>query len=102
MVLGRRRLPWLDNLRLGFVYAVVLERSKLDPEGQRAIPSKDQQRLLQHLELGDLPSWSALQRNSGWHRVAIDHWHPQATPDWLWSVGPVSYTHLTLPTTLVV
>ena len=59
----------------------------MDPEGQRVIPSKDQQRLLQHLELGDLPSWSALQRNSGWHRVAIDHWHPQATPDWLWSVG---------------
>ena len=62
-------------------------RSKLDPEGQRLIPRNDQQRLLQHLELGDLPSWSALQRNSGWHRVAIDHWHPQATPDWLWSVG---------------
>ena len=29
MVLGRRRLPWLDNLRLGFVYAVVLEAFKV-------------------------------------------------------------------------
>ena len=59
----------------------------MDPEGQRVIPSKDQRRLLQHLELGDLESWSALQRNSGRHRIAIDHWHPQAAADWLWSVG---------------
>ena len=29
MVLGRHRLPWLDNLRLGFVYAVVLEAFKV-------------------------------------------------------------------------
>jgi len=59
----------------------------LDPEGQRLIPSSDQQRLLQHLELGDVASWSAQQRNSGRHRVALDHWHPRAAPDWLWSVG---------------
>jgi|TARA_A200000113_G_scaffold209540_1_gene208681 D-glycerate 3-kinase len=59
----------------------------LDPEGQRIIPSSDQQRLLQHLELGDVASWSAQQRNSGRHRVALDHWHPRAAPDWLWSVG---------------
>ena len=59
----------------------------MDPEGQRIIPSSDQQRLLQHLELGDVASWSAQQRNSGRHRVALDHWHPRAAPDWLWSVG---------------
>jgi len=59
----------------------------LDPEGQRIIPSSDQQRLLQHLDLGDVASWSAQQRNSGRHRVALDHWHPRAAPDWLWSVG---------------
>ena len=29
LVLWRRRLPWLDNLRLGFVYAVVLEAFKV-------------------------------------------------------------------------
>ena len=29
MVLGRRRLPWLDNIRIGFVYAVVLEAFKV-------------------------------------------------------------------------
>ena len=29
LVLGRRRLPWLDNLRMGFVYAVVLEAFKV-------------------------------------------------------------------------
>ena len=29
LVLGRRRFPWLDNLRLGFVYAVVLEAFKV-------------------------------------------------------------------------
>ena len=59
----------------------------MDPEGQRIIPSSDQQRLLQHLDLGDVASWSAQQRNSGRHRVALDHWHPRAAPDWLWSVG---------------
>ncbi|MDO6351745.1 phosphoribulokinase [Synechococcus sp. YX-04-1] len=59
----------------------------MDPEGQRIIPRSDQQRLLQHLELGDVASWSAQQRNSGRHRVALDHWHPRAAPDWLWSVG---------------
>ncbi|MCB4406701.1 phosphoribulokinase [Synechococcus sp. MU1642] len=59
----------------------------MDPEGQRVIPSSDQQRLLQHLGLGDLESWFDQQRNSGRHRVALDHWHPKAAPDWLWSVG---------------
>lgn len=59
----------------------------MDPEGQRIIPSSDQQRLLQHLDLGDVASWSAQQCNSGRHRVALDHWHPRAAPDWLWSVG---------------
>ena len=59
----------------------------MDPEGQRVIPSSDQQRLLQHLGLGDVESWFAQQRNSGRHRVALDHWHPKAAPDWLWSVG---------------
>ena len=59
----------------------------MDPEGQRVIPNSDQQRLLQHLELGDVETWSAQQRNSGHHRVALDHWHPKAAPDWLWSVG---------------
>ena len=29
LVLGRRRFPWLDNLRMGFVYAVVLEAFKV-------------------------------------------------------------------------
>ena len=29
LVFWRRRLPWLDNLRLGFVYAIVLEAFKL-------------------------------------------------------------------------
>ena len=29
LVLMRRRLPWLDNLRLGFVYGVVLEAFKV-------------------------------------------------------------------------
>ena len=29
MVVGRRRLPWLDNIRIGFVYAVVLEAFKV-------------------------------------------------------------------------
>ena len=29
MVLGRRRLPWLDNIRIGFVYSVVLEAFKV-------------------------------------------------------------------------
>jgi D-glycerate 3-kinase len=37
--------------------------------------------------LGDVASWSAQQRNSGRHQVALDHWHPRAAPDWLWSVG---------------
>ena len=59
----------------------------MDPEGQRVIPSSDQQKLLQHLGLGDVASWSAQQRNSGRHQVALDHWHPRAAPDWLWSVG---------------
>ena len=62
-------------------------RSKLDPEGQRFIPSSDQQRLLQHLELGDLEHWFAAQRQSRHHRVALDQWHPKAAPDWLWSLG---------------
>ena len=29
LVLWRRRVPWFDNLRLGFVYAVVLEAFKV-------------------------------------------------------------------------
>ena len=61
--------------------------SKLDPEGQRLIPSDDQQRLLQHLDLGDAVTWFAEQRKTERHQVALDHWHPEAAPDWLWSVG---------------
>ena len=59
----------------------------MDPEGQRVIPNSDQQRLLQHLGLGDVDHWLARQRNANRHRVAIDQWHPKAAPDWLWSVG---------------
>ena len=59
----------------------------MDPEGQRCIPSSDQQRLLDHLDLGDVESWLAQQRSSNRHQVALDHWHPKAAPDWLWSVG---------------
>ena len=59
----------------------------MDPEGQRFIPSSDQQRLLEHLGLGDLESWQAQQRMSRRHQVALDQWHPKAAPDWLWSVG---------------
>jgi len=59
----------------------------LDPEGQRVIPNSDQQRLLQHLGLGDVDHWLVRQRNAKRHRVAIDQWHPKAAPDWLWSVG---------------
>ena len=61
--------------------------SKLDPEGQRLIPSDDQQRLLQHLDLGDAVTWFAEQRKTERHQVALDHWHPEAAPDWLWSIG---------------
>ena len=59
----------------------------MDPDGQRVIPNSDQQRLLQHLGLGDVDHWLAQQRNAKRHRVAIDQWHPKAAPDWLWSVG---------------
>jgi D-glycerate 3-kinase len=59
----------------------------LDPEGQRFISNRDQQRLLHHLELGDAMSWFAEQRRTLRHRVALDRWHPAAAPDWLWSVG---------------
>ena len=59
----------------------------MDPEGQRLIPSDDQQRLLQHLDLGDAVTWFAEQRKTERHQVALDHWHPEAAPDWLWSVG---------------
>ena len=59
----------------------------MDPEGQRVIPSRDQQRLLQHLGLGDVANWMAAQRKAKRHRVALDRWHPNAAPDWLWSVG---------------
>ncbi len=59
----------------------------MDPEGQRFIPNSDQQRLLQHLELGELEIWFAEQRRSKRHQVALDQWHPKAAPDWLWSVG---------------
>ena len=59
----------------------------MDPEGQSSIPSADQQRLLQHLGLGDATSWFAAQRRARRHRVALDQWHPDAAPDWLWSVG---------------
>jgi len=59
----------------------------LDPEGQRFIPCSDQQRLLEHLALGDVESWLAQQRRSNRHQVARDQWHPDAAPDWLWSVG---------------
>ena len=61
--------------------------SKLDPEAQRLISISDQSRLLQHLELGDVERWLAQQHQSGRHRIALEHWHPQAAPDWLWSVG---------------
>ena len=61
--------------------------SKLDPEAQRLISITDQRRLLQHLELGDVERWLAQQHKSGRYRIALDHWHPQAAPDWLWSVG---------------
>ena len=61
--------------------------SKLDPEAQRLISITDQRRLLQHLELGDVERWLAQQHQSGRYRIALDHWHPQAAPDWLWSVG---------------
>ena len=59
----------------------------MDPEGLCSIPSLDQQRLLQHLGLGDATSWIAAQRGAGRHRLALDRWHPNAAPDWLWSVG---------------
>ena len=61
--------------------------SKLDPEAQRLISISDQRRLLEHLELGDVERWLAQQHKSGRHRIALEHWHPQAAPDWLWSVG---------------
>jgi len=59
----------------------------LDPEGQRFIPSGDQHRLLQQLELGDAAAWVEQQRRSKRHQVSLDQWHPKAAPDWLWSVG---------------
>ena len=59
----------------------------MDPEGPRLIPSCDQERLLQHLDLGDLKSWFAEQRRTKRHQVALDQWHPRAAPDWLWSIG---------------
>ena len=61
--------------------------SKLDPEAQRLISISDQRRLLEHLELGDVERWLAQQHQSGRHRIALEHWHPQAAPDWLWSLG---------------
>ena len=59
----------------------------MEPDGQRFIPSCDQQRLLDHLGLGDLESWLTQQRLSRRPQVAIDQWHPKAAPDWLWSIG---------------
>ena len=59
----------------------------MDPEAQRLISITDQRRLLEHLELGDVERWLAQQHKSGRYRIALDHWHPQAAPDWLWSVG---------------
>ena len=59
----------------------------MDPEGQRFISNSDQQRLLQHLELGELEIWFSEQRRSKRHQVALYQWHPKAAPDWLWSVG---------------
>ena len=59
----------------------------MDPEGQCSIPRGDQQRLLRYLGLGDATSWAAAQRREKRHCVALDRWHPNAAPDWLWSVG---------------
>ena len=59
----------------------------MDPEGHRFIPSHEQHRLLQHLDLGDSLSWTARQREVQRHQVALERWHPEAGADWLWSVG---------------
>ena len=59
----------------------------MDPEGQCVIPSRDHQRLLKHLGLGEASTWMSAQRKAKRHRVALDRWHPNAAPDWLWSVG---------------
>ena len=61
--------------------------SKLDPDGLRLIPEADLNRLLLHL--GELPleSWMAQQRRQNHHLAALDQWHPDASADWLWSLG---------------
>ena len=59
----------------------------MDPDGRRLISAVDQGKLLAFLGIEDPVVWERRWRQTGAATTALILWHPDASCDWLWSLG---------------
>ena len=59
----------------------------MDPDGKRLISAVDQGKLLAFLGIEDPVVWERHWRQKGAATTALNLWHPDASCDWLWSLG---------------